>query len=179
MAKLTTIARPYTKAVFNIALAEQNFATWAILLNQAAVVIQDQDFNRFMHDPRVSAEQTFSVLKDILQAIELDQKQINFLHLLASKHRLAALPDISLLFAEYVALYQRTIEVEVTSIYEINHDIQQKLSKALEIRLERKVLLQCSIDSTLIGGMVIRAGDFVIDGSLRSKLQRLYEVVKN
>ena len=73
--------------------------------------------------------------------------------------------------------HEKIVEVQVGSVQEIDKTQREKITKALKKKLQRDVKLECYIDSTLIGGIVIRAGDLVIDGSVRSKLNRLAQTM--
>jgi len=91
---------------------------------------------------------------------------------------LQALPDIAVMFSQYKAEFDKEIEVDVVSATKLNKAQQTSMSVSLEKRLARKVKLNCSVDPTLIAGAVIKAGDTVIDGSLRSKLNRLADALQ-
>jgi len=82
-----------------------------------------------------------------------------------------------LLFKELLAAKEKKIDVSVISAFLLSEHVQQKLQATLQNRLQRSVNLHCEIDKKLLGGVVIRAGDFVIDGSLRNKIQRLKETL--
>jgi len=105
----------------------------------------------------------------------LPEKGGNMIRLLAENRRLALLPQIAVLFEALKAEYQKAVEVEVSTAFEISAETVELLSKALARRLDRKVTLQARVDSSLIGGAVIRAGDTVIDNSVRGKLKKLAE----
>ena len=91
----------------------------------------------------------------------------------------ALLPEIAALFDLYKAEQEKSVDVEVTSAFALNQEQQDKLAKVLSARLNREVRLQVEEDSSLIGGVVIRAGDLVIDGSIRGKIAKLAEALKS
>ena len=102
---------------------------------------------------------------------------LNFIRVLADNHRLKLLPQIYQQFEILKANREKTVEVNVVSAMEITAEQQEKLASALSAKLERTVNMQVSIDSTLIGGAVVRAGDTVIDGSIRGRLSKLAEAL--
>jgi len=173
-ANMTTLARPYAVAAFETALDKDDLASWKGMLNNAAQVIQDNQVMPFLENPRVTAKQLIELLCDILNPV-LDTEKKNFLSILAENKRLPLLPDISALFTVYCAEHEKYINVDVVSAVTLDAIYQQKLVQNLTKRLQRNVSLHCSVDPGLLGGILVRAGDTVIDGSVRGKLNRLLE----
>jgi len=103
----------------------------------------------------------------------------NFIAILASNKRLALLPPVYELFAQYKANREKTIDVEVVSAFDLADGVRDRLALALGRKLERQVNVQTSTDSNLLGGVVIKAGDLVIDGSVRGKLDKLAEAMNS
>jgi F-type H+-transporting ATPase subunit delta len=97
----------------------------------------------------------------------------NFVHLLADNGRLALLPEIGTQFAALRADVENTVDVTVTSAMPLTAEQADKLVAALHKRLGRTVRLHATVDPALVGGAVVRAGDFVVDGSLRGRIERL------
>jgi F-type H+-transporting ATPase subunit delta len=102
-----------------------------------------------------------------------DGKAQNFIHLLADNGRLAALPQVAEQYAALRAEVENTVDVTVTSALPLTAEQSDKLVQALSRRLRRTVRLSATVDPSLVGGAVVRAGDFVIDGSLRGRVERL------
>ena len=98
---------------------------------------------------------------------------VNFLSVLAENKRLALLPEIADLFTTFKANFERSVEVEVISAFELEDETTRRLSEALGRKLERSVNVRSTTDSSLLGGVLIRAGDLVIDGSVRGRLNKL------
>ncbi len=172
--KMTTIARPYAAAAFEYAASAKDFSNWDKMLETAAYISADNSVIQLFSNPQVTTEQLKELFCDIL-APQLNEQMRNFIWLLAENNRLAALPDISLLFKASLAAQEKTLNAEVTSAVELDETYQQKLMKALTKRFERQVELTYKIDPTLLGGVIVRAGDMVIDGSVRGKLTRLLD----
>ena len=176
MADKSTIARPYAKAAFEQARDRKRLGPWSQALHTAAAVIGDSRVEDLLGNPRVTPEELATLVSEIAGA-QLDDEGRNFVHTLADNRRLALLPEISALFDELKSDAEGIIDVTVTSAAPLDESQQANLAGALERRLKRSVRLQCATDPSLIGGAVLRAGDLVIDGSLRGRLERIaYEL---
>jgi len=176
MADKSTIARPYAKAAFEEARERGRLGPWSQALRTAAAVISDSRVATLLGNPRVTAAELAGLVTGIVGP-QLDEEGRNFVRTLADNHRLAVLPEIAALFDELKAEAEGIIDVMVTSATPLDDAQRGKLAAALERRLKRSVRLQCATDPALIGGAVLRAGDMVIDGSLRGKLERIaYEL---
>lgn len=175
MADKSTIARPYAKAAFEVAGAAR-LGLWSEALRAAAGAVADPRVEALLGNPRVLPEQLADLLIDVAGG-RLDEDGRNFIRTLADNRRLDCLPEIAALFEHLKAEAEGTIDVAVTSAVPLTEAQQRGFAAALERRLKRTVRLKCAIDPQLIGGAVLRAGDLVIDGSLRAKLRRIaYEL---
>lgn len=177
MAELTTIARPYAKAAFEYALAAQKVTEWASMLDFVAQAVNNEQVSAFINNPALSAEEKGAVVLKV-SADKLDDKVENFIKLLARNHRLEAIPAIKQRFEILKAEYEKATEVEVTSSSELSDDQLQRLAEKLEAKLGRKINIETHIDASLIGGLIIKADDMVIDGSVRGKLEKLSETLR-
>lgn len=176
MSQFTTLARPYAKAAFKTAEEGASLQVWSVGLGLLAALMQHKKVAGYMSNPAHNGQQLAAVLIDLCGS-ELDAKVQNFVRLLASNKRLALLPEISSLFEALKAERERTVEVAVVSAFPLDAAAEAKLAASLKNRLNREVKLSSSVDKTLIGGMVVRAGDFVIDSSVRGKLKKLTETM--
>jgi F-type H+-transporting ATPase subunit delta len=176
MADRITIARPYARAAFEEARAHERLAPWSEALQVAAEVVRDPRVQRLLGNPRVTPEQLARLVTGIA-AVPLGDEGANFVRTLAVNRRLAYLPEISALFNKLKDAAQGVADVTVTSAAPLDASQKRKLAAALHQRLKRTVRLHCEIDAALIGGAVLRSGDLVIDGSLRTRLDRIaYEL---
>ncbi len=176
MSDSTTIARPYAKAIFEHALAEKKLSEWSGILQVLAETMLTNDAIDFISNPAATEEQHIELLLSILKQSGQDkdiQTVENMLELLAHNKRLTILPDIKVLFEAHKSEQEKTIEVEVISYSELTEQQLEELAKSLSQRLQRKVTINTTVDPSVIGGAVIRAGDLVIDGSVRGKLNKL------
>lgn len=171
MAEKATIARPYAKAAFASARQHNALESWSKVLATASSVVQDERVARLLSSPRVTPEQLSGLIADIVG--QLDEQTRNFVATLASNRRLGLLPEIASMYEELRAEAENTADVQVISAVELNEAQKQRLATALKQRLKREVRLHCEVDASLIGGAIVRSGDFVIDGSLKARLDRL------
>ncbi|HEY7888194.1 MAG TPA: F0F1 ATP synthase subunit delta [Steroidobacteraceae bacterium] len=176
MADKSTIARPYAKAAFEEARDRKRLGPWSEALRTSAAVVGDSRVEELLGNPRVTPEELAALIIGIAGP-QLDEQGGNFVRTLAANRRLALLPQISARFDELKGEAEGVIDVTVTSAAPLDDSQRDKLAAALERRLGRSVRLQCATDPALIGGAVLRAGDLVIDGSLRARLERIaYEL---
>lgn len=172
MVEITTVARPYAKAAFEHARASGQLAGWSSMLALTAAVVADANFRQYISRPTLSAEQqaqaVFAVCGD-----QLDAAGRNFISNLAENKRLGALPAISARFEALRAEAEGAVDVEVTTAYALDANQTDALAAVLSQKLSRQVSVTSAVDAALIGGAVIRAGDVVIDASVRGKLGKL------
>jgi len=178
MAELSTLARPYARAAFEYAQGAGDLAGWEAMLNQAAAVVATEVVGKLITSPSLTSEQVAQQFIELLGE-ELNDKGQNFVSTLAVNKRLALLPSISEQFALMKANIEKAVDVEVTSAFDLADDVASKLETALATNLERQVRLTSTTDSSLIGGVVIRAGDTIIDGSVRGRLAKLAEAMNS
>lgn len=172
MAEMTTVARPYARAVFEVARDGDAFDAWSQFLGRAATVVSDDRVKELIGNPEVSRENLAELVIEIA-GDSAGTEGANFIRLVAENDRMAWIPEIA---AEYEALRaeaENVVDVTVTSAVPLDEEQRESFAKSLKTRLGREVRLHCDTDSSLLGGAVIRAGDLVIDGSLLGRLQRL------
>ncbi len=178
MAELTTVARPYAKAAFQYADENGSLAEWSDMLGFAAAVSQDRDFQRYISDSKTTAEDQAKAFLNV-GSDKLNEAGKNFISLLARNKRLGALGEIHNLFEQLKSEKEMSVDVEVTSAFALSDDQANKLAEALKRKLDREVNLTSTEDKSLIGGVVIRAGDLVLDSSVRGKLAKLAETLNS
>ncbi len=176
MSELTTVARPYAKAAFDFAVEQNEIAGWQQMLAFAAEVAENNDMKNVFASA-LASEKLASLFNSICED-QLNTHGQNFVKVLADNNRLSALPDISIQFNILKAEYDKEMDVEVTSASELSEQQLESMSAALEKRLTRKVKLICNVDPKLVAGVIIKAGDTVIDGSVNSKLNRLSDALQ-
>jgi F-type H+-transporting ATPase subunit delta len=177
MSELTTIARPYAKAAFDYAVEANAIESWLEQLTFAAQVSQDDTIQAYLSGG-VSVEQAITLFLNVCGE-QVDSKGQNLLKIMAENHRLLALPQVLEQFCELKAEHEETVNVDVTSAVKLKVAETKTLSAALEKRLARKVKLNCKVDKSIISGLIIQAGDMVIDGSIQGKLNRLSQSLQS
>ncbi|WP_086479989.1 F0F1 ATP synthase subunit delta [Oceanospirillum sanctuarii] len=177
MAELSTVARPYAKAAFEYALSQGKLAEWSNMLNLAAQAVADSAVQNVLGNPAISQAQKAEIVIEICTG--LDENGKNFVQTLSEVGRLSLFPQIAEQFEALKAEQEKTVEVEITSAYELTSEQQTKLAQALQKRLNREIKIQTQVDQSLIGGVLIHAGDTVIDGSVRGKLAKLAEAMNS
>ncbi|MDA8781696.1 F0F1 ATP synthase subunit delta [Porticoccaceae bacterium] len=174
MAELSTLARPYAKAAFEFAADAGDLQGWSKSLATAGAVAQQPTVIKLLSSPSSTAQQQAAAVT-VICGEDLSPTGQNFIAILSENRRLQLLPQISHQFEIMKANREKAVDVDVVAAQEMDADQQQKLSDALSAKLERKVNMQVSLDKSLLGGAVIRAGDTVIDGSIRGRLTKLAE----
>jgi F-type H+-transporting ATPase subunit delta len=182
MAEFSTVARPYAKALFDLANAERKLPEWSAALGAAAAVLADANAKRALANPAFDDGARATLVGSIATAIKGGELLAsaagrNLLQLLAENDRLTALPEIAAQFDALKAEAENKVKVTVTAATDVDDALAQQIKKALEQKLGRAVELSLAVDPALIGGAVIQADDMVIDGSVRTRLQRLAETI--
>ncbi len=172
MSELATLARPYASAVFKRAKETDSTEKWSKSLAFMSAVLSDEEISVLVDNPKVSNERLSALMLDICQG-QVDEEGANFLKLLVQNNRLALAPAIAKIFEEYKAESEGYVDVEVTTAYAFSKEEKQSFTSALEKTLSKKVHMNVTVDKSLIGGVLVRAGDRVIDGSIRGQLQQL------
>ena len=177
MSEFITVARPYAKAAFDFAVEQQGLDRWQQMLSFAAEVSRDDQVADLLSSalaPEHLANTFLAICGE-----QLDENGQNLIKVMAENGRLIVLPDVLEQFIQLRSAQESTIEVDVTSATPLNDNQMANLATAMEKRLSRKVKLNCKIDKSVMAGIIIRAGDMVIDGSIRGRLYRLTEVLQS
>lgn len=178
MAELTTIARPYAKAAFRYALDKEALADWSQDLATLAGASLYGAMPGILASPSRSAQEQASILLDVC-GDDLSGSVKQFVQLLADYKRLTLLPEIHRLFDDFKTQHEQAVDVELISAFDLDDSYQDKLVKALTDKLARKVKVQTQVDPTLLAGVIVKAGDLVIDGSMRGRLENLAKAINS
>lgn len=172
MSAFTTIARPYAKAAFEYAVEQNAIESWKFFLQKMAFVVEDEQVKNLLKNPQIEEKDKLEFIIS-LAGKEITDAQKNFLAILSQFRKLLVLSELTKLYDDYVKQYENIIDVEVTSAFALTEIQKSNLQQALEIRLNKRIAMTIFEDKTLLGGLIIRADDFVIDGSTLGKLKRL------
>mgnify|MGYP006198341885 CR=1 FL=1 len=172
MAERLTLARPYARAAFEVAVSEGKLQTWMQAMNQLAALTATPELQELLVSPTLGSVHKATLLTDILGETP-DSSVGKFVAVLAENKRLLLMPEINELFQLMKAQQENAVDVSITTAFPMNDDVLQQLGTALSGKLGRQVKIASSVDRGLLGGALIRAGDTVIDGSVRGRLDKL------
>ena len=178
MAELTTLARPYAEAAYQFASEAGELSVWEKALGFLSSVARDPAGEQYLYNPEIDQASKLAFLRDLGGDL-LTPKIHNFLALLLENDRIELLPEIQQLFEASLRRAEGQIEVEVSSAVDLNENQIKAVKEALKRRLGRDVILETRVDPQLIGGMIVRAGDLVIDGSVRGQLDQLANTLRS
>jgi F-type H+-transporting ATPase subunit delta len=172
MAEWSTLARPYARAAFEFALEHNALGEWSRQLAQLAAVTATEKVGQLIDSVALGACQRAETLIGLFNG-ELQPGVVNLVRLLAMNKRLRLLPQISALFEQLKANQEKHLEVELVSAFPLDSDLSERLAQALRGKLQREVTINTTVDRGILGGAIVRAGDIVIDGSVRGRLTKL------
>ena len=178
MSELTTAARPYARAVFEMANEAGDLAKWSESLDFMSAVASNEEVKALLATPKM-AKQAGAVAFIELCNGKLDGNSKHLVEMLAENDRLSILPEIGTLYKVLKDEAEGSVEALVTSAKKLTKAEEDAISKALKKRLGREVKLKISLDESLLGGAIIQAGDLVIDGSIAGRLNKMTSVVTN
>lgn len=171
MSELNTVARPYAQAAFDLARETNALGQWSEMLGFAAAVSADDAMREAIDSPNLLVTEQADLFVQVC-GDQLDDQGRNFVKLLAENRRITLFPEIAALFDELRADAEGTLEATVISAKPMSDAQQQEMASALKARFDRDVVLKVEVDESMVGGAIIRAGDTVIDGSVRGKLEK-------
>jgi F-type H+-transporting ATPase subunit delta len=172
MAEAITIARPYAQAAFQYAEASRTLPDWADMLELLSAIVVDPEMEALIDNPQLTETQQAD-LRLAIGGEHRNEKCHNYIRLLAENQRLKLVPEITALFEILRQQAEGTVKASLVTAYPASATQQEEVIAGLKRRLGKEIELECTTDASLLGGAIIRAGDLVIDGSVRGKLERL------
>lgn len=172
MAELMTIARPYAEAVFTLALEEKKMDAWSEQLANLATIASDEAMQEMLNNPAYSADQTVSVFEAVM-GDGLTAEGKNLLQMMAENKRLTALAEVSEMYETLKAAEEKKVRATVISARKPTVEQKKKLSAALNAKFDADVEIEYEVDESLISGIKIKVGDWAVDGSAVSQLNKL------
>lgn len=177
MSDFETVARPYSRAIFELASEQKNLQAWSDVLQLAATVAKDEAMQALVASPSMLASDVSELFVSVMSAVDdgpqMTQEVKNMVALLAENDRLLALPEIAAGYETYKQEAEGIIEVVVTTAKELTAEQNDNIVKNMKQRLGKEVTITSKIDESLIAGAIIKAGDLVIDGTARGQLDKL------
>jgi F-type H+-transporting ATPase subunit delta len=172
MTDFTTAARPYANAVYDLANETKTLDSWGDALANLAAVIADAQMSELLDNPELGNNQKGDMVIQVLDD-KLTDKQQNLVKVMAENGRLKLLPDVLAQFEVARAKAENKVDAEVVSAFELSAEQTSELVNTLKNKLGCDVTLTTTVDESLIGGVVIKAGDTIIDASMKSQLESL------
>ncbi|MEM9601525.1 MAG: F0F1 ATP synthase subunit delta [Pseudomonadota bacterium] len=172
MSELSTAARPYAKAVFEMAHADGEMQAWSDTLSTLAAVVSNDDMRGLLESPAATAAARADAVCQVC-GDSLGDKAKNVVRLMAENDRLSLMPEVARQYETLRSDAEGTVEADVRTAMALTDEQAATLAEALGKRLSRTVKINSVVDESLLGGAIIQAGDLVIDGSIRGKLEKL------
>lgn len=172
-----TMARPYAKAIFELAVDQDQLHDWKTFLLEVKSIITQEAIQSMINHPQLDMAQLNTILNEALQ-LEPKSEFANLLKILTSQGRVALLPLIVDEFIRYKEEYQNTLNVHVKTAQALSNDEAERLRQVLALYFGRTIYMTTEVDEDILGGAIIYAKDLVIDGSGRGRLNQLQERLK-
>lgn len=172
MSEAITAARPYAQAAFDEAQKQGDLKSWSEILEAGSLAVDNQEVKVVITSPRATDKQLGDLMLAVCDA-KSGTAQANFLKLLVENKRLQVLPEIAAMYEALRAEAEKSVDVTVSSAFELSDGQKQKITDAMKKRMGCEIRLSCEVDNNLLGGILIRAGDKVIDGSARTRLTEM------
>ena len=176
MSELTTAARPYARAVFEVANEAGDLAKWSESLAFMGAVASNEEVQALLANPKMAKQAGADALIKLCDK-KLNDEAENLVKMLAENDRLSLLPEMSVIYEALKDEAEGSVEALVTAAKKLTQTEEKSIAAALKKRLGRDVKLKVSVDESLLGGAIIRAGDLVMDGSLKGRLTKMTNVM--
>ena len=175
MSDFDTAARPYARAIFELASEGGNLQQWQDSLELAATIASDDDMEALLTQPAMIASEVAAFFMSVMEGAgaEDDADFRNLVSLLAENGRLAALPAIAVQFETLKQEAEGKIEVRVRSAQKLSDEQEQRIADSMAKRLGKQVSISTEVDESLIAGAIVTEGDLVIDGSASGRMDKL------
>lgn len=172
-----TMARPYAKAIFELAVQKEQLQSWKEFLLEVKAIITQPEIETLLNHPQLTASRLYDILSQALN-IDTDGEFANLLRILTSQNRIALLPLIVDEFVHYKEEYQNTLNIHVTVAQDLSDDEYERLQQVLSQYFHKTIYMKTNVDPDILGGAIIYAKDLVIDGSGKGRLNQLQERLK-
>jgi F-type H+-transporting ATPase subunit delta len=173
------VSKRYAKALLSLGKEDGKFQRYGDELRDFSTFFQENlDFGQAISNPVFTLEDRKKVLSVVLARSSYSQTVKNFLQLLLDKNRISAVPAIHAHYNKLTDEVANIARAEVITPMPLNQNVRERLERVLEGVTSRKVKMVTREDKTLIGGIVVKIGDLVLDGSIKTQLKGLKESLK-
>lgn len=179
MSSKVTVARPYAKAVYMSADADNSFKKWFDFLDFFCRVLEDSKATEFLSNPTESSQSKAEFLINVCSFYEKESCFRNFIKVLSLKNRLFYVSEIRTLLKELVYFKNETMDVLVVTAASLGKDEQQKLLSTLTEKFNKKIFISFHIRPILMGGVFIKAGNKIFDKTIKGSLNSLRSFLLN
>jgi F-type H+-transporting ATPase subunit delta len=169
-------ARKYARVAFEFSEVHHAVSAWHDVLQKAGAFVSDKRVRNYLGNPKVTQEKAVEFFEEVLT---LNNEQKNFFHLLAKSKHLVFLPSIARIFAELLLAASDTLDIKVSSAVSLSDNDKSNMEKKLKEKLKKNVQLSFDVDESLIGGVILRNDEWVLDGSVKGKLDQLKRSLMN
>ena len=174
--ELSTIAKPYAQAIFEIAGQGKSVPSWSDFLAAASAIMADKNTKAFIASPGKSKDQKFNLISSLIgktNSRELSKQESAFINLILNNDRSSAISSIADAFESAVSNANKSKNFKVISAFELSESEQKAIVEDLTSKHKTTVAVETEIDKTLKGGVIIKEGDKVIDTSIKAKVDAL------
>mgnify|MGYP000017514578 FL=1 len=174
--ELSTIAKPYAQAIFEIAEQSNSVLGWSDFLASTTVIMTDKNTKTFIASPSKNKDQKFDLISALITRMtskDLSKQEAAFIHLILNNDRSSAISSIANAFEATVSNANKSKNFKVISAYALSEDEQKAIVEDLTSKHKTSVSVETEIDVTLKGGVIIKEGDKVIDTSIKAKVDAL------
>ncbi len=178
MSELTTAARPYARAVFEMAEAAGQLSEWSETLGLMGAIANNEQVRELLATPKMAKQSGAEAFVQLCDN-KLNDQAKNLVSMLAENDRLSLLPEMSVIYETLKDEAEGSVEAKVTTAKKLTQAEEKSIADALKNRLGRNVKLKVSVDEALLGGAIIHAGDLVIDGSIQGRLVKMTSVMSS
>ena len=172
MADTLTIARPYAEAAFEHAREKEDLAGWSELLEALALITTDETVRKVLGHPEISTEKKVQLFADTL-GDALPEEGRRLLEVMAEHDRLMLLPEVAKIYESLRAAAENRLVAQAVSAMEPTDEQKKTIQAALKKKFDADVDVSFSVDPDLIAGVRLQIGDWVVDGTARTQLQKL------
>ena len=175
---ISNISKRYARAFFEIAAKEKNLERYYTELNKlSSIIAQDKALGEFLSNPIFEQENKKVVVEKIISKLRFSSMTVNFLKLLVDKKRIDSLPDIAACYRQLMDEALKKIRVNVKTAFPLSSKMQEYINANMEKITGRKVEMTVETDPCLLGGIVIGVGDTLYDGSVKSQLNNMRNIL--